>query len=165
MGRERQGNMRDLDLVPIMNLVTILIPFLLLAAQFVTFAVIDTTLPSAGAPPAEDATELQLTVSITSEGFVVTGRDDRLGATGTALPCVPAGCATPESYDTEGLASLAREMKSLRPDEDQVVVVPESQIPYEVLVRAMDAAREDRSAGAPRPLFPTVVIAGTGGEE
>jgi len=157
--------MRDLDLVPIMNLVTILIPFLLLAAQFVTFAVIDTTLPSAGTPPEpENPTELQLTVSITSEGFVVTGRDALLGATGIALPCVPAGCATPDSYDTEGLASLAREIKSARPDEDQVIVVPASEIPYEVLVGAMDAAREDRSTGAPRPLFPTVVIAGTGGE-
>jgi biopolymer transport protein ExbD len=156
--------MRDLDLVPIMNLVTILIPFLLLAAQFVTFAAIDTSLPSTGAPPPDDPTELQLTVSITSEGFLVTGRDASLGATGIALPCVPAGCAAPESYDADGLASVARELKGRHPDEDQVVVVPESHIPYEVLVRAMDAAREDRSAGAPRPLFPTVVIAGTGGE-
>ena len=32
-----------LDLVPIMNLVTILIPFLLMSAQFVTLAVIDST--------------------------------------------------------------------------------------------------------------------------
>jgi hypothetical protein len=55
-------------------------------------------------------------------------------------------------------------MKARRPDEEQVVVVPASDIPYEVLVRAMDAAREDRTtAGASRPLFPTVVIAGTGG--
>ncbi len=156
--------MRDLDLVPIMNLVTILIPFLLLAAQFVTFAVIDTSLPSGAAPEVDDATALQLTVSITPEGFVVTGRDAVLGPTGVALPCVPAGCTTPESYDTDRLATLARELAARHPDEEQVIVVPASEIPYEVLVRAMDAAREDRSAGAPRPLFPTVVIAGTGGE-
>src|SRR5688572_27399280 len=158
MRRERQGNMKDLDLVPIMNLVTILIPFLLLAAQFVTFAVIDTTLPSPGTPPdSPNSPELQLTLSITPEGFLVTGRDERLGANGIAIPCVPAGCATPESYDTASLANVAREMKARRPDEEQVVVVPASDIPYEVLVRAMDAAREDRSTSGPsRPLFPTV---------
>ena len=31
----------DLDLVPIMNLVTILIPFLIMAAEFIQLAVID----------------------------------------------------------------------------------------------------------------------------
>jgi biopolymer transport protein ExbD len=40
----------ELDLVPIMNLVTILIPFLLMAAQFVSYAVIDSTLPVIGPP-------------------------------------------------------------------------------------------------------------------
>ena len=40
----------ELNLVPIMNLVTILIPFLIMAAQFVQLAVIDSTLPAIGAP-------------------------------------------------------------------------------------------------------------------
>lgn len=39
---------QELDLIPIMNLVTILIPFLIMAAQFVNLAVIDSTLPAIG---------------------------------------------------------------------------------------------------------------------
>ena len=44
----------ELNLVPIMNLVTILIPFLIMAAQFVQLAVIDSTLPAIGAPQPQD---------------------------------------------------------------------------------------------------------------
>ena len=55
MGKKRLAKAEELNLVPIMNLVTILIPFLLLSVQFVSLAVIDSTLPAIGppAPPSE----------------------------------------------------------------------------------------------------------------
>ncbi len=66
------------NLVPIMNLVTILIPFLLLTVQFVHLAVIDSSLPAIGAPKAttdqiDDKPPLMLTVAITGKGFIVGG--------------------------------------------------------------------------------------------
>lgn len=70
---KRKTNREDpLDLVPIMNLVTILIPFLLMSAQFVHLAVIDSTLPAIG-PPQEvekdpdDEPPLMLSVAITNK--------------------------------------------------------------------------------------------------
>ena len=42
--KRRTEPSQELNLVPIMNLVTILIPVLLMAAQFVSLAVIDSTL-------------------------------------------------------------------------------------------------------------------------
>ena len=50
--RKRNEEAEELNLVPIMNLVTILIPFLLMAAQFISLAVIDSTLPAIGPPQA-----------------------------------------------------------------------------------------------------------------
>ena len=66
------------NLVPIMNLVTILIPFLLLTVQFVHLAVIDSSLPAIGAPKAtqdqiDDKPPLMLTVAIAEKGFIVGG--------------------------------------------------------------------------------------------
>ena len=79
--RERGDQVEEaLDLVPIMNLVTILIPFLLMAAQFVHLAVIDSTLPAIGQPTEveeepPDKPPLVLTVALTDRGFTVTGAD------------------------------------------------------------------------------------------
>ena len=56
--RVRAKEADELNLIPIMNLVTILIPFLLMAASFISLAVIDTTLPAIGDPtPQEEPDE------------------------------------------------------------------------------------------------------------
>ena len=56
--QRRKEEEQELNLTPIMNLVTILIPFLIMAAQFVNLAVIDSTLPAIGPPqPVEEEPE------------------------------------------------------------------------------------------------------------
>lgn len=169
--KSRLEDAKDLDLVPIMNLVTILIPFLLMAAQFVHLAVIDSTLPAIG-PPVETTDKppeppLNLTVVITDQGYTVAGATAVLpqasGEAGPTIPCVEAGCPTYESYDTKELTRLLGLVKDEFPAEENVILVPESRIAYEVLVRTMDATREDAGTkveGKPRDLFPYVVIAG-----
>lgn len=163
----------ELDLVPIMNLVTILIPFLLMAASFVSLAVIDSTLPAIGAPPSEPQEEekdkLTLTIAVTDEGFTIAGANTVLGAAaegedaGPTVPCTRPGCPTPDSYDTKELTRLLNQIKDRYEDEENVIIVPESEIAYEVLVLTMDATREDADTkvdGKARLLFPYVVIAG-----
>ena len=48
--RRFSKKMPELNLIPVMNLVTILIPFLLLSVEFVHLAVIDSSLPAIGQP-------------------------------------------------------------------------------------------------------------------
>ena len=83
----------ELNLIPIMNLVSILIPFLLMAAQFVTLAVIDSTLPAIGPPvPVDnppDKPPLMLSVAITNEGFTILGADAVLNPEGAAPTAEP----------------------------------------------------------------------------
>lgn len=178
MGKKRLEEAPDLNLVPIMNLVTILIPFLLMAAQFVSMAVIDSTLPAIGPPvpqeekPETDKPPLQLSIVLTGEGITVAGADAVLKPEGAAgegeeqgptVPCKESGCPAVESYDWEEMVRLLNLIKDQYPDDENVILVPESNIPYEVLVAAMDNTREDpnnKVDGKARLLFPFVVIAG-----
>lgn len=183
----------ELDLVPIMNLVTILIPFLLMAAQFVSYAVIDSTLPAIGPPqPIEEQEDedepLNLSVFITDKGYTVAGsaailKNEGGGEEGEekgpTIPCKTPDCTysrddggAEEAYDIDELRRLLGEIKDEYEDEQNVILVPEPDIPYEVLVLTMDGTREDPN-GAEGPagdetegqcngrcLFPFVVIAG-----
>ncbi|MCB9671754.1 MAG: biopolymer transporter ExbD [Alphaproteobacteria bacterium] len=170
MGRKKEAD-PELDLVPIMNMVTILIPFLLLSAQFVSIAVIDSTLPAIGKPQPtteqqEEEEKLNLSVAITDKGFTILGASGVLGnpkGEGSTVPCVRDGCPGVESYDTKKLTELLGQIKDEYPDEENVILVPESSIPYDVLIAAMDATREDPETKVQekaRVLFPYVVIAG-----
>jgi len=176
---KRNADAEELDLVPIMNLVTILIPFLLMASSFVTLAAIDSTLPAIGPPTEstevdEEEEKLNLSIAVTDEGYTVMGGDGTLrsenaeGEKGATLPCKRAGCPTADSYDHKGLTELLTDIKDRWEDEENVILVPESQIAYEALILTMDAAREDpdkketdeNGASRNRLLFPNVVIAG-----
>ena len=74
-----------------------------------------------------------------------------------------------EAYDVNELRRWLGDIKDEYPDEKNVILVPEPDVPYEVLVLTMDATREDPEAGSEgesdtqcngRCLFPFVVIAG-----
>jgi hypothetical protein len=176
MGKKgkRGVDAEDLDLVPIMNLVTILIPFLLMASSFVSLAVIDSTLPAIGAPPTEQTDDeeetLSLKIVITDEGYTVAGNDAVLKSDseegedpGPTVPCTKPGCPSVDSYNAKELTRLLGQIKDRWADEENVVLVPEDDISYEVLVATMDASRDDPETkvdGKVRLLFPYVVIAG-----
>lgn len=176
MGKKRVENAEELNLVPIMNLVTILIPFLLMAAEFVSLAVIDSTLPAIGGDPSTEPTPepekkpLNLTVVITDAGYTVAGsaavlsnRAEGADATGPTIPCREAGCPAVTSYDMKELRSLLGKIKDEFPEEENVILVPESRVEYEVIIATMDATRDDpdnKVDGKARMLFPYVVIAG-----
>lgn len=179
MGKRRIAEEEGLNLVPIMNLVTILIPFLLMSVQFASLAVIDTTLPaiSEAVPTDEEPEEdkkLKLKVIISEAGFTVDGAETILteeeGENGRVIPCTTDGCPSADSYDVRGLAErlskVKDEIEDTERDTPDVILVPGSSVPYEVIVYAMDATRDDNYArekdakGPARDLFPNVVLAG-----
>ena len=184
--KKRNEGAEELNLIPIMNLVTILIPFLLMAAQFVSLAVIDSTLPAIGPPqpvPEDEEKPLNLSILVTDRGYFIAGADAVLNPGAgdeeaeaapvegegegeekePTVPCKEEGCPTAESYDTAELKRFLNMIKDEYPNEENVILVPEARIPYEVLIITMDATREDPEKivdEAARLLFPYVVIAG-----
>ncbi|MCB9779145.1 MAG: biopolymer transporter ExbD [Alphaproteobacteria bacterium] len=180
MSRRRElPEAEELNLVPVMNLVTILIPFLLMAAEFVSLAVIDSTLPAIGPPqPVEEEPEkppLNLSLALTEKGITVLGADAVLNPEGAApvaegeerpptVPCKSGGsCQGVDDYDWPELTRILGMIKDEYPDDENVILVPGSRTQYEIVVKAMDSSREDADNpvnGSPRTLFPFVVIAG-----
>ena len=86
MSNRRQIEEEPLNLVPIMNLVTILIPFLLLAMKSFELSVIDTTAPPISKDAKDKSDEidekdkpLALSVAITYKGLRIIGADEQLG--------------------------------------------------------------------------------------
>ena len=178
--KRRVVEVEDLNLTPIMNLVTILIPFLVMAAQFVQLAVIDSTLPAIGPPqPADeepDKPPLNLSLALTERGVTVMGADAILHPDGApvvaegemrppTIPCKSGGvCTSVDDYNWNKLTTKLSLIKDEYPDEENVILVPDSAIQYEVIVKSMDASRDDpskpNSDGTSRLLFPFVIIAG-----
>jgi hypothetical protein len=166
-----------LNLTPIMNLVTILIPFLIMAAQFVQLSVIDSTLPAIGPPQQveppkpDEKPPLQLSIALTGKGITILGADTIIYPDGKpefaegeekppTLPCKSGGaCQNVEDYDWRKLRAKLSLIKDEYPDDENVILVPNSDTQYEIIVRAMDSCRDDPDADD-RTLFPFVVVAG-----
>lgn len=80
----------ELNLIPMMNLITILIPAVLISVAFVEIAVINVSAPAIGSSPDQeeqdkpDKPPLNLTVTVTEKGYTVAGSGGVLGGTGEA---------------------------------------------------------------------------------
>lgn len=150
----------ELDVIPVMSLIVHLIPMLLLSVRFVTLSQLESKgplLPTTPAPSHDAFAEQEkevVSVRITPDGFVVGGDDAR----DPRIPC--RGPCTPDTYDYPALTRAMADAKRLHPTETRVVLAPEPDIAYDVLVRVMDATRADGG----RPLFPIPLIAAGPGE-
>lgn len=158
----RPGRRDKLELLPVMNLVTILIPMLLAAAELAELAVVDTTVPAiSDAPTPGPETPDPLVLTVSSTGVAVDGVEGADNAR-TDLRCAGDVCARVADYPLDALTQALAAAKDDRPDDERVTIVTDDDVPYGVLVAVMDAARE--APGAPgeaaRPLFPRVVVAG-----
>jgi len=147
----------ELHLLPFMNLMTLLIPFLLLSATFVQLATIGTTLPaiSKDAPPAS-AESLRLTVAIDDDGYLLTGNEPLIDGDRTVrIPRDAAGRWLPDE-----LAAAAATIKEAHPAERRLILMPADDVPFEVLVAVLDATRERRGDDGVAELFPDVSVSG-----
>lgn len=172
----RRGGDGEISILPVMNLVSILIPFLLMTTQFVQLSAIDTLAPvlaSPGEPDEADQDAVTLLVLVTARGITVSGADPVVYPQGAptgplrerapTLPCRAGGCAGVDSYDWRGLTQTLSRVKDAYPEEQQLLLLPDDDLAYELIVAAMDASRVDPTAraldGKPRQLFPKVVLA------
>ena len=163
----------ELNLAPFMNLVMMLIPFLLLSAEFVQFAVINVTLPSSAPAdvtgqvekdkPEEEEEALNLTVTVTEKGFyvaaaagVLPGQEEgaEAPAPGEAQPTIP---RLPDGkFNYKELTQLMQTIKNKRPKETKIIINLEKTVLYDVVVHTMDATRETPDHA--RILFPDVAL-------
>ena len=157
----------EVNVLPMMNLMVVLIPLLLSTATSIKLGVIELNLPQAiGGPattadvPTEVERSLDLTVSITSEGFYISSAGAILQGTEAQGPTIP---KTAEGeYDYEALSKKLFEVKqrivARNQDTKKIILQAEADIGYQILVSTMDASRSITIDAVSSELFPVVSI-------
>jgi biopolymer transport protein TolR len=150
----------ELNIVPFLDIVVNLIMFLLATTEAVLLiSQIESDLPKIArgrSSGADVATPLNLNVTVTESGVIVSGSGGKLAPgcstidQGRALTVPKKGNA----YDWRGLTDCVVRVKQQYKDEHAVTVSADPQVQYEYVVSAMDAVRS-RGNDA---LFPDVLI-------
>ena len=145
----------EINLVSMIDMMTILVFFLLVHGGFVRLAVLQLNLPSAEstAQPEPPAFELEITVRETAIeiGDRSTGLINRIEK-------------TESGYDYMQLTEQLSRLKQQFPEKEEATVLVEPYIPYEVVVAVMDRVRvaEQRDEALNRvnrvELFPLVSV-------
>lgn len=145
----------DINLIPVMNIFMVLIPFLLLTTVFAKTALIDIYLPSespSGKKAAEANPAEVLTIHMTDSGFAFSGL-------GHGMPAI---IKKDGAFDFELLARKVEEIKAQHSDREEVIILFEPDIHYELVIKAMDAVREiveiKDGKAARKTLFPLVSV-------
>jgi|Deesub1362B_J571_1020462.scaffolds.fasta_scaffold11992_3 biopolymer transport protein ExbD len=136
VGRSRRNLDAEVNIIPVMNIFVILIPFLLLTATFVRIAIIDLALPSLEKGTQLSEEELKnltlLVVSIKPEGFEVKTSEK-------TYPIIPVRNG---QYDYSALQRRLKEVKKKYPELEDVVISPASAIQYKIIIKVLDYCRE-----------------------
>lgn len=164
--KQARGEPTELNLIPIMNLMMVLIPFLLLGAAFYHLGSIPTTLPThrpeGGDPPESSDVVVTLSLRIEEARLRLTASaaelsEDQLTELGLELQ------REDDGFDLDALQARLSDIKQRYPKSDTLLVLPEDGVLYQLLVDVLDASRErliPQPEGDPlrEPLFPVTVF-------
>ena len=140
-------------LVPMIDIFTVLVTFLLMTAVFSRTMILELNLPVAATEFREPPPGLQLEVIVRKDSIEVTDRNSGLLA---PLPNTAAG------YDVAGLSQYLQRVKAKFPDKVDATMLLEPNISYDTLVQVMDAVRVFEVKQGPTTvqaeLFPDISI-------
>lgn len=164
--RQARDEVQDLDLIPVMNLFMVLIPFLLMGAAFFHIAVIPTSTPS-HTPGESDVPKTPKTVSaslvLKPDKFTLTFSSTSL--TEEELDDLAAEWPVEDGkLPIDKLQNHLRTVKEQYPESTTLVVLPDGDFHYQQLVKVLDKTREYEAGktkgGDPafKELFPVTVF-------
>ncbi len=143
----------ELNIVPYLDIITNLVMFLLLSMTgILALGVVNVSAPRISSEPAQaqaadpSQPRLLLTVAISRNGFYVAGAGGVLGPAERAAvdasqpPTVP--LKADGKHDFDALTDLMVRVKERYPNETNLILSADPDVPYEVLVHTMDACRE-----------------------
>jgi biopolymer transport protein ExbD len=128
----RKRGRHELNMVPMIDMMVILVFFLIFTAVFSKTNILELNLPSSTAGVPDLPKGLQLEVIVRESSIDVADR-----ATGVlqSLPNTPGG------YDLGQLASYLQRVKAKFPENESATILLAPDISYDVLVQVMDAVR------------------------
>jgi biopolymer transport protein ExbD len=145
--RVRRKRAMELNIVSMIDILTVLVFFLLVNATGVS--ILGINLPSSDSPPSDKPLK-DLKVVVRMDGFTVADA-------GGPIKQFP---ATGGVFDYKSVNDLLGQIKDREPSEDKITLLMDPKVPYDVLVQVMDAVR--LQAGTPghpqRDLFPQIAM-------
>jgi biopolymer transport protein ExbD len=120
----------ELLLVPMIDIFTVLVTFLLMTAVFARITVLQLDLPSAAASSAAEPA-FRLEVIVRKDGLELTNGTTKIAA----LPAING------EYDLKTLSDLALQLKRENPNVDSASVLMEPAVEYDNLIQVMDTIR------------------------
>jgi biopolymer transport protein ExbD len=148
----RYRGRHDLNVVPMIDMMTILVVFLIFSAVFTRTTILELNLPAANQAVPDLPQGLQLEVIVRKDRIEVADR-------GTGL--LKSFSNTGTTYDYVGLSQYLQLVKSKYPDKTDVSLLLESDISYDTLVQTMDTVRVFQTPGmgiSYGDLFPDVSV-------
>jgi biopolymer transport protein ExbD len=151
----------ELNMIPIMNIFLVIIPFLLTSISFFHIKAIRTSVPMMADSSEQSVNSRKVRVTIIVE---MQKRSMKLSATSDAL--APEDLSQFEQafelsqngiYPLKELNKYLQSIKHQHPHSDTLILIPDEGVRYESIIQAMDAARTFDS----NPLFPNVVLSGS----
>ena len=151
----------EVDMVPIMNMFLVLVPFLLMSASFLHIKAINTSVPVLGSTADQSSKNENIKATVLLElkkaAIDLSLNADALDAKETARW----GRAFPKNGDDpfpfELLAEYLEQIKNSYPASDTLIIIPSGDVLYDTIIQTMDVARYRETD---TKLFPNVVISG-----
>jgi biopolymer transport protein ExbD len=152
----------ELNMVPIMNMFMVLIPFLLMSASFIHIKAINTSVPVHASKTKSDAPEvsdIKVTVMLAlgEKKLGVSATADGLSAAQLSEFEKDISLASGMEGAGDSLKGILKDIKTRYPKSDTVILVPDAAILYEQIIKTMDMARNSEEDD----LFPNVVLSGS----
>src|SRR5215472_12766704 len=145
----REKKPAELLLVPMIDIFTVLVTFLLMTAVFSRIAIMQIDLPSSVSAKPEEP-KFRLEVILRQDGYELSDGKQSIGT----VPKVSG------AYDLKALTEGVLTVKREHPTSEDASVLSEPKVPYDELIQAMDAIRSAELSTAD-PLVAGAVVPGT----
>src|SRR5580693_6008744 len=122
----------ELLLVPMIDIFTVLVTFLLMTAVFSRTVILQLNMPAAQTEFKDPPPGLQIEVMVRKDLLQVADRNSGPLAT---MPNTASG------YDYDGLTDYLKRIKAKSPEKTDATILLESDTPYDILVQVMDRVR------------------------
>ena len=137
IGRERRIKDVDVNIIPVMNIFLLLIPFLLLTAAFVRLAIVEISLPTLNTDRTNQVQEtpknlVLILLSVKEKGF-------QLKSPGFKFNPVN---KNNNRYNYDKIIEQLKQIKTKHPHAEDIFIAPEAEVKYDIIIKVMDRCRE-----------------------
>ena len=151
--RHRTSPIADLDVTAFINLMVVLVAFFLSSVTYFQYSSLQLKVPPAVEGATNPPENLTLEITIRKDALEVGDRNKGLIR---RLDNIAGG------YDFKGLTAFLKELKGRFPDKTDATILSEANVPYDDLIKTMDATRTYVAPDADKivyaELFPDISI-------